>query len=38
MTEILICLKCKNKIWLGSYIVENAEIRYRKRTAWVLYC
>ena len=31
---VLIFLKCQNKIWLGSYIVENVKIKVGLRYGW----
>ena len=34
----LIDIKCYHKVRLGSYIVENAKIRYGQGTAGLLFC
>ena len=34
---VLIYLKCQNKVWMGSYIVGNAKIRYVCGAAGVLH-
>ena len=38
MAGVLTYLKSQNKVQLGSYITENAKIRYSQCTDGVLYC